>query len=214
MKGIFFNDFSNSYIPNILKESYIDRVYEPYFRGKKDLTIVDVGANIGLASFYFYDYASKIYALEPAKQHMDVLKHMISFNKMDDRIIPVQKALSHKNGTAVFHHNDNVTMFSLNPAVGNKGEAEEVDTITFDKFFEENGLTHVDFLKLDVEGSEHEIIGSEGFDKVADKIDVIMGEHHVWSGRNPEQFRAAFVDHGYDFMWIPADAQIFCAIRK
>jgi FkbM family methyltransferase len=214
MKGIFFENFKNSYIPHILKESYIDQAYEPYFRGKKDLTIVDVGANIGLTSFYFYDYAKVVYALEPSEQHMKVLKHMIAFNKMDDRIIPIKKALSHKNGTANFYHNENVTMFSLNSAVNSKDDKEEVETITFDSFFKENNITHVDFLKLDVEGSEHEIIGSEGFDKVADKIDVIMGEHHVWSGRNPEQFRAAFIDRGFDFMWIPNEAQLFVAKHR
>lgn len=215
MKGIFFEDFKNSYIPNILKEVYLDQAYAPILHGRKDLTIVDVGANIGLTSFYFYDYASKIYSLEPAQQHFNVMKHMITFNKMDDRIIPIKKALSHENGKATFYHNENVTMFSLNGAVNSQPDkAEEVETITFDKLFEEQDITHVDMLKLDTEGAEHEIIGSKGFDLVADKIDVVIGEHHAWSGKNPDQFRTAFIDRGFNFQWIPNEAQLFIAKRK
>ena len=53
----------------------------PISRGKKDLTIVDIGANIGLTSYYFKDYAKIVYAVEPAKKHFDCIQKMVEYNK-------------------------------------------------------------------------------------------------------------------------------------
>lgn len=40
-------------------------VYNPKTK-KKDLVVVDVGANVGMASLYFQPIAKQIYALEPS----------------------------------------------------------------------------------------------------------------------------------------------------
>lgn len=193
---------------------YRDRVYDPYLKGKKDLVIADFGANIGMFTYYAYEMAKVIYAVEPSKQHFEVLSKMIDFNKLE-RVKPIKKALSHKNGKTTFYHNDNTTMFSLEGAVNSKPEeAEEVETMDFEKFFKENKIDHLDFMKIDIEGSEAKVFASDGFDKVADKIDLIMGEFHVWSGVNPEQFASYLRDAGFTFKWANAtEASLFIAER-
>jgi FkbM family methyltransferase len=189
-------------------------VYDSYFTGKQNLTILDVGANIGLFSHYAYPYAERIFALEPASSHFDVMNHMFRFNKMD-KALPLKLALSHENGKAEFYHNNNVTMYSLNPAVQSPElDTEIVDTMTIDKLFSEYNIDHVDFMKLDVEGAELDIIGSESFEKVADKIDTIYGEYHTWSGRNPAQLQTILTDLGFDYQIIPTDAVVFAATRR
>lgn len=193
---------------------YIDRVYDQFLMDLKDPVILDVGANVGLFSFYAYPYAQKIYALEPSESHSEVLNHMVTYNKMYDKIVHVKKALSHANGTAKFYHNDNVTMFSLREEVNIAKDYEEVETITLDKLLEDLKLKYVDFMKLDVEGSECEILGSEGFAKVADKIGIIVGEYHTWSGINPNQLMTTMQDLGFKFRWLQrTEASIFVAER-
>jgi hypothetical protein len=54
----------------------------------------------------------------------------------------------------------------------------KVKAKSIDHFFEENGIMHVDFMKFDPEGAEDMILRSEGFKKVADKIDNIIIEFH------------------------------------
>lgn len=214
IKAIFFRDVKNNYIANILKEMYIDKVYERFVLGRKDLIVLDVGANVGIFTQYIYPYASKIYSLEPSKPHIEVLNTMISYNKLEDKVKVIDKALSHENGKAKFYHNDNTTMFSLRDTVNKQEDYEEVETITFDRLFEENNIDHVDFVKLDVEGSECEILGSEGFDKVSDKINVIVGEYHNWSGFNPEQLKTTLMDRGFRFYWLGrTEASLFVAER-
>jgi len=139
LQAFFFTDFKNQYIPNIFEEIYKHKVYEPFLAGRKDLTIVDIGANIGLVSYYFKDYAKTVYAIEPAKIHQDCINAMISQNKIENiKLCPY--AISHKNGTEKFYHNDNVTMFSLEDTVNKKDDFEEVETKTLEDFMKENNI--------------------------------------------------------------------------
>lgn len=213
IQGFFFRDFSQTYMPEILKEIYRDKVYAPQLEGKEDLVIVDAGANIGLWTYYAYPYAKIIYALEPAMEHYECLVTMAVTNGLDN-VAPIKKALSNENGKAKFYHNENTTMYSLSKKVNTKNEFEEVDTITLDQFFKENKIEHVDFMKIDVEGAESLIFGSEGFDRVKDKIDVIMGEFHTWTDLNPDQFGSYFIDRGFTFNWVnKTEASLFLAER-
>jgi FkbM family methyltransferase len=214
IQAFFFRDFDNCYLPEILKEMYRDRVYDPYLKGKKDLVMADFGANIGMFSYYAHDMAKVIYAVEPSKEHFEVLTKMIEFNGLE-RVKPIKKALSNKNGKTTFYHNDNTTMFSLKAEVNSRpSESEEVETIDFEQFFIENDIKHLDFVKIDIEGSEAEVFGSEAFSKVADKIDVIMGEFHSWTNLNPSQFANYLRDAGFNFKWANAtEASLFIAER-
>lgn len=214
MRGIFFDDIEKGFIPYILKEIYIDKVYDTFLKDKKDLTIIDVGANQGLTTFFFYPYAKQIYSIEPSKQHMNVLNEMVRFNHMGDKVKTIQKAISHENGTATFYHNSNQTAFSLDKKLNDTGETEEVQTIRLDTLFSDYKIKHVDFMKLDVEGSEHEIIGGEGFEKVCKNIDSIVVELHQWSGFNPSQLVNNLRDYGYTVFPIVSQATLFGGIRK
>lgn len=216
IKGIYFRDFKTSFIPHILKELYMDRVYDPYLLNKKDLVILDIGANVGLFSFYAHPYAKKIYALEPSKSHVEVMKAMLESNGIEDKVEVVPVALSINTGTARFYTRpDNVTMNSLSSAATGDKEFEDVETVSFDELFKRLNLDWVDFVKLDIEGSECEVIGSEGFDKVSDKIGVIMGEYHNWSMTNPEQLKTYFLDRGFSFAWVnKTEASLFIAQRS
>ena len=66
-------------------------------------------------------------------------------------------------------------------------------------------------LKLDIEGSEVELLSSEGFSIVAPKINIIIGEIHSWNGRNPNQIKDALKTNGFNLETVPNDANIFVA---
>ena len=212
MNAIFFNDFKNAHIPEILEEIYLKKVYDPYLLGKTDLTILDVGANIGLTSFFFKDFG-KVYSLEPSKIHFDTLSELIKYNKIEN-VIPVKVALSNSIGKTRFYHNDNSTMFSMEDKVNNKGDFEEVDTTTLEEFIKVNKIENIDLLKLDTEGSESKIIVSDGFKNVANKIKVIVGEYHDWTDMNKIMFKQTFEDLGFTFNWnFKTQASVFSAVR-
>jgi FkbM family methyltransferase len=213
MQAFFFHDFKNAYIPHILKEIYLDRVYDRFLLGKKDLTIFDIGGNIGLTSYFFKDFAKQVYCVEPAKQHIECINKLVEFNNIDN-ITVLPYALAAQDGTTKFYHNPNSTMFSMNPTVNNQKDYEEVETMTLETLMQKVTIDHIDVMKLDVEGSEGEIIVSDGFTKVADKIDVIVGEWHTWSSMNQHMFANTFRDLGFTFNWYNnTDAYVFSAVR-
>ncbi len=213
LQAIYFTDFKNSYIPHILKEIYLDRIYEPFLHGKKDLTMVDLGANIGLASYYFKDFAKVVYAVEPAKSHVRVMSKMLKNNKVDN-VVVCSYAIAPISGTAKFYHNTNTTMYSLTDRVNGNKDYEEVKTLDFVDFFKVNNLEKIDFLKLDVEGTEGELMTSDAFITVADKINTIMGEWHAWGSMSQSQFQHCLEDMGYNFKWLNnTEASVFVATR-
>lgn len=212
MKAIYYTPpIESTYIHAILKEIYQDRVYASLLSGKKDLVIMDVGANIGLTAQFFADYAKTVYAIEPSQIHIDCIKEAIKFNDIKN-IKPYKYAVGSENGTMTLNHNANTTMFSLSKAVGQEGE--EVEVFTLPALFKKLKVDHVDFMKLDVEGVEMEVIGGEPFLEVADKIDSMLIEYHTWSGRNPGQLVQALTNAGFKVGRMPTDATLFIATKR
>lgn len=211
MNGFFFHDFRNSYIPNILHEIYYERAYAPHVEGRKDLTVVDLGANVGLVSYYLKDFAKVVYAVEPSSQHLECLNKMIEFNDIKNiKVCPY--AISNETGTTKFYHNQNSTMFSLKDTVNDQNDFEEVKTLTLEDFVKQEGIEHIDFMKMDLEGFESEVVASDGFKNVANKIDRILGEWHTWTNASKDLFANTFKDLGFTFDWVQGtEASLFVA---
>lgn len=205
LKALFYPDvnFETLFIPHIYREIYFEKIYADVFNNKKprSMTIVDVGANIGIVTQYMQPFAKKLYALEPSEEHFEALAKNKEFNNWDN-VEVFKLALADKDGEMELSQNSqNRTMNSLmvsnkhdrntgklilydgisnTPMVSVRGydTKTKVRTQSVDHFFEENKITHVDFMKFDTEGAEDLILRSEGFKKVAHMIDAIEVEFH------------------------------------
>ena len=49
---------------------------------KKDLIVLDVGANIGLFTQYVSEYAKQVYSIEPSDIHSRALNKLVTFNQL------------------------------------------------------------------------------------------------------------------------------------
>lgn len=214
MQAFFFKDFANSYLPEILEEIYINRIYDPFFIQKLD-TVVDIGANIGLTAHYFSSRADRVFAVEPSAVHLECLNKMVEYNKIKN-VKVIDKAIYIKESKMPLYHNTNTTAFSMSEVMSRVKEKETISTITIDKLFEDNKIEHCNFMKLDVEGVEGEIIHHSGFEKVAPKIGAMIVEYHDWSGYNPLNIITTLRDYGFknvDFIK-NVKATLIYAIRK
>lgn len=202
LKALFYPDvnFESLFIPHIYREIYFDKIYADVFVNKQpgSMTIMDVGANIGIVTQFMQPYAKKLYAIEPSSEHFEALAKNKEFNNWDNvKIFKV--ALANKDGeTELLKKPDNRTMDSI--VMGKRspdgslvfpmrtrhphGDPEVVKTMTMDTFFKENKITEVDFIKFDVEGAEDMILRSEGFKKVASRIKNIEIEFHFPDWQN------------------------------
>ena len=168
--------FESLYIPYIYREIYFEGVYLDVFNGKKDMVVLDVGANIGVVTQYMRDYAKKVYAIEPSSEHFEALKRNKEFNNWDN-VELFNYALAGKDGEVTMHKlAANRTCNSY--VLGYKDGEEKVKAVAFDTFMEKNKIDKVDFCKFDVEGAEDDILRSEGFKKVCHKIKSLEVEFH------------------------------------
>lgn len=213
-KALYYYDWSNSYIPNILKEIYMDRVYRPYIEHLKDGVFLDLGCNIGLWSIYASKYASKIYSFEPAEETFKLATANLAEEDAFKKVELFQMAVSNEDGEASFFRNTNSTMNSMKEAVSNQPEATtKVPTIRLDTFVKDQGITHIDFAKIDVEGSEDVLFASEGFEKIVPILDAFVYEHHSWSNSSAEQINRHLEDLGYKMTLIPSEATIYAGVK-
>ena len=173
-------DFDTLFIPYIYKEIYFDGVYVDIFNTKKDMIVVDVGANIGIVTDYMRKFSKKVFAIEPSSEHFEALKKNKEFNKWDN-VEVFKMAIADKDGEmTLFHHDNNRTCHSLtqNYTKAYGYGSEKVKTMAIDTFFKENNIEKVDFMKFDVEGAEDLILRGIGFKRVAEKIKAIEVEFH------------------------------------
>jgi len=169
--------FESLFIPYIYKEIYLEGVYVDIFNQKQDMVVIDIGANLGIVTQYMRDYAKKLYAVEPSTECFEALKKNKEFNSWDNVEI-FNFAIADKDGEMMLNTlANNRTCYSL--TLDYKQGGEMVRTVAMDTFFKENKIKSVDFVKMDVEGTEDLILRSAGFKKVAPMIKAIEIEFHL-----------------------------------
>lgn len=200
--------FDSLFIPYIFKEIYLEGIYVDIFNQKKDMVIIDVGANIGVVTQYMRQFAKKIYAIEPSPEHFEALKKNKEFNGWENVEI-FNLALADKDGEMSLNTNpDNRTCNSL--VLDYKKGSKKVKTMRFDTFLEKNKIDKVDFCKFDVEGAEDMILRSEGFRKVADKIKAIEVEFHF---QNWQELVKYMLELGYTARRYESSAIVVLFVR-
>jgi FkbM family methyltransferase len=130
-------------------------------------TILDVGANTGQSAVHFAEAFpdATIFSFEPFPE---AFQGLTLHAKKYSRIHSIQTALGEKCGVAEFHYNRNNVTNSLLPTVPEArdwvdGAASEIDYLgairvpvtTIDQFCRDQGIRHVDILKMDIQGGEY-----------------------------------------------------------
>lgn len=123
--------------------------------------VVDVGANIGAFSLFAARGAGTVLAFEPEPRNHERLRRNIDLNGFRN-ITPIPMAVSSKTGTCTFHiaADGNSGAHSLHLTYGDSSPENTVtvETLSIADILERHSLPVIDFLKLDCEGAEWEIL--------------------------------------------------------
>jgi len=143
---------------------------------RKEATVFDVGANVGyytLLASKIVGSKGKVYAFEPDPNNLKLLHKNVYINNCKNvTVIPF--ATSDKNGQSVFSLN------LANPgesrlSQGDKKDAILVKTITIDSYVKSENITHVDIIKMDIEGAEiKSLLGGKKFFKNVKNIKLFV----------------------------------------
>ena len=137
---------------------------------KKINTFFDIGANIGYYSLLgtLENPGIKIVGFEPAEGPFHYFKENIDINNFSN-IKAEQLALSNIDGMIEFYeiHNVKYKYLKYNLAgesnagtktKGRKYHVNHVKSMTLDEYIRKNNITEIDLIKIDTEGTEHQIL--------------------------------------------------------
>jgi FkbM family methyltransferase len=155
--------------------------------------VIDIGANIGTFSFWMYNRADKIYAIEPVEKNVKHMLVTMGRNQLS-KISVHQLAISNSNVTKKMEK---------------RGTAEEgawriseagtypVRCMTLRKFMDDQMIGFVDLVKIDVETHEAAILSERYFPH--QRIGAIIGECHEGSEKETKKL----IEHmGYRYLAI------------
>lgn len=122
--------------------------------------IIDIGANYGVYSLSMAKVVGEkggVWAFEPASTTAGFLEASIALNAFSQ--IHLEKcALSSSRGVARLSLNGHAELNALSHDETPAGESEEVPVLTLDSCMEAHGWTAIDFMKIDAEGEEANIL--------------------------------------------------------
>ncbi len=119
---------------------------------------LDLGANVGALTMAIarrVGQSGKVYAFEPGPVTYPRLVHNLEMNpSIRQRVVPLQLGVADRAGVLYWQEEeDNRGNASL---LGMRGS--RVDVVSVDEHFDRTALARLDFVKIDVEGMEHEVL--------------------------------------------------------
>lgn len=165
----------------LLKSIFVDREYADYFPFYEDAVVVDIGAHYGYFSLFARrntGAGARIISLEPDRRNMSVFsKNMLSAQIKG--IEGIQAAVGGVEGELKLYlgnsiNNSLIENYALNE---NSQDFDLVKVMTLEQVMREKQIPHIDFLKMDCEGAEYEIVfGSSP--EIFEKVTTISMEFH------------------------------------
>ncbi len=169
--------------------------------------VVDVGCGYmaELSTFFINTYGAKAFGVDPTLKHKSFLKDIEV--KTKDKFKHLAFAISSIEGKVRFHETtDHESGSILDDHVNilkDTIQSYEVETKNLKELISHLGLTYVDFLKLDLEGAEYDLLGKvEASDLLPFKQIFIEFHHRAikrYSARDTKRIVKLIRSYGYNY---------------
>lgn len=168
------------------KQVYFPRLNQDIdFKLNKSDTVIDIGGNIGVFATYVSKVVSKgkVYSFEPVRRNF---KKLLAHKELNNckNLIAEQVGVSNRRGQAEIHLAiGNTGGHSMNPEKFKKlhekmsSVSETINLVTLQDIFDKYKIQRCNFLKIDCEGEEFNILKKLP-DSYFEKIDKISMEYH------------------------------------
>jgi FkbM family methyltransferase len=173
-----------------------------FVNAKSVIADVGVGEDISFSTSLISRFGCTVHGFDPTPR---AKAHVQSVNEPKFKLH--EFGLSDRTHNAEFHlpSNEAHVSGSLISAEHLKGETLQVKLIDVAEMFRVLDTDRIDILKIDIEGSEYDVIGSEAFASHADRIGAVCLEfHHRWPEIGPQRTLDAVKTlnaHGFKCAW-------------
>ena len=159
--GVQFHYRIGSIDEHVLDEQYAaPRFFATGYQPRETDVIVDAGAHIGPFTVLAAPLVPRgaVHALEPALENFKILQANIASNGIDN-VHAHRLALSATSGTSRLYHAPQSWGHTLGGTWAASGAPyEEVPTQTLEDFLKKQKIESIDYLKMNIEGAEYEIL--------------------------------------------------------
>lgn len=208
--GLKVNLRSKTIDRRIFNEIFFDHAYNPQgFEINETDTVVDIGGHIGCFTLYAAMSAPKgrVFTFEPSSKNFNILTQNILDNDFKHVKVFCQ-AIAKKTGKQKLYVEDYNTGANSLYTKSNDGKSEIVVTTSFADFLKKEKITRINFLKLDCEGAEFDLLYSLSA-KDLQKIDKIGMEYHDLSGKNTHTTLVPFLEKNGFTVTVPHPEQSY-----
>lgn len=195
--GVVLSTRRNGSDFHMIDEIWAYRKYDYFgYRVSPDDVVVDIGANIGTFSVYAAKMcgAAKVISFEPFPDNYNLLSKNVTQNQLRN-VTCVNKAVAGSRDGRTMRL-DAVDPGSHSLVMGSSKDTVAVECCTLDDVFERFSLAKIDYLKMDCEGSEYEILGSAT--SRLHQIHRISMETHTVGNRKAEDIEKLLREHGFE----------------
>lgn len=173
-------------------------MYSRWFENKKDLTVFDFGANVGLVSLYTLPACKKLVCVEPTPNHFNLLVELLNDYRSPEQIVIFsQNALTEENKQYLFATGHSTE----NKVTSSDGYGNNKITVYGQTLSTFIGETEVDFCKVDIEGGEMKALTINELKLVYGKVKTFFVEVHPAFGggmdENRNELLSRFEQAGY-----------------
>ena len=160
--------------------------YEPnyIFKGTFDSksVVIDVGCadDADFSLFMIKKFSSKCYGVDPTRKHSKSLQSLEKVHQ--GKFVHIPFAVSSDSGYIQFHESDHFTSGSLDSDHLNmkrdKSISYDVKTITLPELLDHIKIKSVDFIKLDLEGAEYQLVNALKKNDLRGYNQIFIEFHH------------------------------------
>ncbi len=162
------------------------------------MIVADVGANIGLYTMRasrLVGSQGKVIAIEAEPSNYEALVFNLKLNQTNN-VIPLNLAAWDKEAMLDLHIFQEHALHSLTPSARESAKSIKVKARPLDKVLQELGIEKVDWIKIDVEGAEVEVL--QGMEKTISRNPELKLLVELHSGETTEKCLSLLKGKGYE----------------
>jgi FkbM family methyltransferase len=174
------------------------------FTPKEGDTVIDIGAHIGkytLLSSKLVGKTGKVVAIEADPDTFHILERNISLNNLTN-ILPLNYAIFSTKTRIRLYDQSTTASAKYNSLILTRApqteKYTEVNADTLDSILEMNGINQVNWIKIDVEGAEYEVLKGATKTLSGENISVLIEIHDVQDPHHYNNIIGFLEQHNYE----------------